>query len=184
VVLLQEIHRPVEMLELEGPAGREVDLFAEPLLVAVQLGARGEAPVGNHREERPLQRRVPPFWLHAARNTLPQSPPLPEGLQDVEAAVGPGVLEDHVRRGRHHLLGRGPAEDALGEASQPLARLGVHPPEVINDPRLGLARLGVPGVLGQLVVGHRRPIGQSALGLAQEHASPMPRMVWPVKPDS
>jgi hypothetical protein len=74
-----------------------------------------------------------------AGDALPQAQPVSERVQDIEPAVRPGILQRHVRRGRHHLLGRSPTEDALRQPSQPLAGLGIDPPKIVDDTGLGLA---------------------------------------------
>jgi hypothetical protein len=84
--------------------------------------------------------------------------------------MGPGVLEHKRRIRRDDVLGARTPQDALGQAAQPLPRGVVHAAEVVDDAGLGALVLGIPGVLGELVVGDGAAVGETALRLPQEHA--------------
>ncbi len=58
LVRLQEIHRPVQVLQLQRRRALEMNLFLEPLLVAVELRGRRARPVCHHRKQRPLDVEV------------------------------------------------------------------------------------------------------------------------------
>jgi hypothetical protein len=60
---------------------------------SIPLSAGGEAPVGDHGEECPFERGSAPLLAGAPLDGFPEAEPLPQGVEDVEPAVRPGVLE-------------------------------------------------------------------------------------------
>jgi len=51
LVGLQEIHGPVELVQLEFLSACNVDVFLEPLLMAVEFGDRSAGAVGYQGEQ-------------------------------------------------------------------------------------------------------------------------------------
>ena len=83
----------------------------------------------------------------------------------MHAAVGPRIAHAHVARAGVVAGGSvcEDAKDALGEAPQLLAIDLVGATEVVDDLRDRAPALGVPGVLGELVVAHLRSVRVAAL---------------------
>ncbi len=169
----EEVHRPVAGVVADRREPVDEHPLGDPL-AAGELGQRpARQPVGDHREDHPLDQ----FGVHAAalrggtdRRADPQ--PLPQPVDDPRAAHRPGV---HHRRDalaavparlrRQRLAGLQEAADA---GDQPRQRRPVDPigaPEVVHDPRLGHARVRVPLVVGQRQVGHHRPVSVPSLRL-------------------
>jgi len=170
LLLLEEVHGPVEVLELERPRARQEDLLGEPLLPAGELGRGRERPVRNHGEERPLERLADALPLQALREQGVDAEFLPELLEHVDAAVRPArVQADVLERGELLLAGEDP-QDALGEAAQRVRVELVSPAEVVDDLGDGAAARGVPDVLGELVVAHLAAILVPAPRGAEVHA--------------
>src|SRR5882672_2404211 len=91
LVFLEEVHGAVEVLQLERSTARQVHLFTQPLLPTVQLRVRGERAVGDHREQRPLERLLGAGVLGAALEHRGDVELLPQLLEDVDSAVRPAV---------------------------------------------------------------------------------------------
>jgi hypothetical protein len=169
-VRFEEVHRAVEMLQLQAlPAGEE-HLGGQPLLPTGELGGRLVHPVGHQRQERArerLARRAPPQQVAEHRVELELAP---QRLDHVHHAKGPGVAHPHVRLGGQRLLAREDAQDAPGQSLQGRAVQGVGAAEVVDDLRDGATLVAVPGVLGELVVLDHRAVGVAAASGAQVHA--------------
>lgn len=173
LVGLQKVHGAVQVLQPQALGARDMHLLLEPLLPAVQLGARRASAVGHHREQGALHIKAQPARLRLGADHLVDAQTLPQRLQHVELAVGPGADQAHVAlAGTLDLLGRAAAQDAGGKLAQALShRRVIGTPAVVEHPRLRAAPLGRPDVLGQLQVRHGAAIATPLLGFAQVHVS-------------
>ena len=156
LVRLEDIHRPVQMVEIEPGPVREEHLALQPLLPTRELGGGPQTAVGHHGEERalePLPRRAAAqvFGQHGRDAQL-----LPQRLKDVDAAVRPAIEQAEVqiggRFGGRRRAFPDDARDAAGQALEHGAVERVGPAEVVDHLRDGAALGGVPDVLGELVV--------------------------------
>ena len=172
LVLLQEVHREVQVMKVEAPGARQEHLLAQPLLPAVQLRVRRQAAVGDHREERALEGSRRPLGARLAQQHLVDAQLPPELTEHVHPSVGPAVADAHVAAlgALDERLGREHAQDALGQTAQLLAVHLVGPAEVVDHLRHRAAPRRVPGVLGQLVVAGLGAVGVTTLRRAQVHA--------------
>ena len=117
---------------------------------------------------------------------------LVEGLADAEAVPqrqghmrGPGpasaaqlhVLQGGGASGLHQLLAGDP-RDGGAEALQGLCLQLVGAAKVVQDPGLSAARVGVPVVLGELVIGDGGAVFVLASGGAEVHAYWYRRGLW------
>ena len=154
---VQPVHRPVARVVGDLAEPVDVHVLAHPLRRG-QLRGRGERPVGDQAEQHPLgrggvPRPAPPGGGEPGQD-LRDAEPVPQLVQDVRAAVGPGLGERQVAVG-----GGG---QRVGRAEQPGQR-GDQPPdrvvvelvfaaEAVDDLRHRPAGGGVPFVVGQLQV--------------------------------
>ena len=115
LVRLQEIHRPVQVLQRQAFRAGDFDVLAQPLFVAVQLGTRCQRPVGHHREQRPLDLEAQPPRSRLLGDDLTDAQPLPQRLQGIDIAVRPGAYQAPAAVLGHDLLRRATAQNALGE---------------------------------------------------------------------
>jgi hypothetical protein len=81
LVRLQEVHRPVQVLQLERGRTLQMHLFREPLLVAVELRAGRAGAIGPHRKQRPLDIEVEFPTAADVRDDLVDPQPPPQLLQ-------------------------------------------------------------------------------------------------------
>ena len=171
LVPLEEVHRPVEVVQLEPRPTRQPDILAEPLLVAVELGGGSQAAVGHHGEAGPLHGEGAPRVIASqGRQSLRHPDPLPQLLEDIEVAVGPRVQQRPAGAFGDDLLRGDPAQDASRQRAQPLADLGViGSAEVVDDAGVGSLRRRVPDALRELQVGNRRATGPLLGTLSEEH---------------
>ena len=116
-VLLQKIHGPVQVMQLQLLRPRNPDLLPQPLLVAVQLRAPGAGPVGHHGEQRALQREIELARVERLGDDFGDPQPLPERLQHIEIAIGPGIDQPPARIQGHDLFRRTTLQDACGQAA-------------------------------------------------------------------
>ncbi|MBK7237581.1 MAG: hypothetical protein IPI02_18885 [Sterolibacteriaceae bacterium] len=172
LVRLQEIHRPVQVLQRQCLRAGDPDVLAQPLLVAVQLGTGCQRPVGHHREQRPLDIEAQPPRPRLLVDDLANAQPLPQRLQRIDVAIGPSADQAPVAVFGHDSLGRAAAQDALGEPAQPLDDcLVIGTPTVVQNAGLGAALISVPDILGQLQVADHATVGALLLGFAQIHVT-------------
>ena len=171
LVGLQKVHGAVQVLQRQALGARDVHFLLEPLLPAVQLGARSAGAVGHHREQRALHIKAQAARLRLGADHLVNAQTLPQRLQHVDLTVGPGTDQAHVAlAGALDLLGRAAAQDAGGELAQALGhRRVIGASAVVEHASLRAAPLGRPDVLGQLQIRHGAAVGTSLLGLAQVH---------------
>src|SRR5262249_36506076 len=94
---LEEIHRPIEVLELERLGALDTNVLPEPLLVTVKLGRWSQRPVGHHGEQRSLdvEPEVPPAQHFADHPVYAEA--APELLQHIEIPVAIGLDEPPER---------------------------------------------------------------------------------------
>ena len=170
LVRLQQVHRRVEMVQREPLVAGEEDLLAQPLLMAVELRVRPQGPVGDHREQGPLEGLPIPALRRLRGDHLVETELAPQALQHVHAAVRLGVEDPDVRIGGHRVLRGYDAEDAAGEAAQRGGVELIGATEVVDDPRDRTAFHGIPDVLGELVVLDDRAVGVAAPRRSQVHA--------------
>ena len=145
----RQVHRPVQILQLQGLGASDAHVLGEPLAEAVELGGRSTGAVRHHREPRPLDKEVEAASSHDLRDDLGDPEPAPERFERVDIPVGPGVDHLPARVLGHDVLGRGPAQDAPSEPAQALGDLGVlRTPAVVDDVSLGATLARVPDALG------------------------------------
>ena len=140
------------MVQLESVGVGQEHFFAEPLLVAVELGVRSQGAVGYHREQSPLQRLARGMGLHGVAQDAIDAQLLPQMVQRVGAAIRPGIQDAHIRLRGESFLGGQEAEDAMGQTLELFWIELVGTAEVVDDPSGRSALVLVPGVLGELVV--------------------------------
>ncbi len=103
---------------------------------------------------------------------------LPELVEDVHATERPAVADTHVAGtgcGSHRrLVASDHAQDAGGEASQLIRVEMIGTTEVVDHLRDRAATLGVPDVLGELVVADLAAVGVATLRDPQVHAYQLP----------
>ena len=170
LVRLQEVHRPVQVLQLETLAPRQENLLRQPLLVTVELGVRPQRLVGDHREQGPLEglgRALAPGEVFQDSWDLQLRP---EGVEHVRTSIRPALEHTDIRLSCQRLLAREHPQDAARKSAHRLGVDLVPPTEAVDDLGHGTALLGVPDVLGQLVVPDHGAIGVSATDGAQVHA--------------
>ena len=121
LVGLQEVHRAVRVLQRQALGARDVDLLLEPLLPAVQLGARCSGAISHHREQRAFDIEAQATRVCLRTDDLVDAQTLPQRQQHVDLAVGPRSHESHdAVPGAHDFLGRAAAQDAGGQLAQAL----------------------------------------------------------------
>ncbi|MBK7237585.1 MAG: hypothetical protein IPI02_18910 [Sterolibacteriaceae bacterium] len=138
LVRLQEIHRPVQVLQRQRLRAGDPDVLAQPLLVAVQLRTPCQRPVGHHREQRALDIEAQPPRRRLLGEDLADAQPLPQRFKRIDVAVGPGADQAPVAVLGDDSLGRAAAQNALGKSAQALCNGGiVGTPEVTQNAGLG-----------------------------------------------
>ena len=170
----EEVEGAVELVNCQPFRLRQKRDIGQPAGGAGELRARLFQPLRRHGEEGRFMRRTQPGILGAApdRGTnaeiLPQlsrcqhhaqfENPLDLDLRQRGAAIGNGVtrLEHPV--------------DTLDEAPEPVAVDLVGAAEIVHHLGLGALGRGVPAVLGQRVISHRRAVSIAPLGGPQIHA--------------
>ena len=123
---VQPVHRPVARVIGHGAEPVDVHVPAHPLRRG-ELGRRGKRPVGDQAEQHPLGDGgvpwpAPPGRCEAGQD-LPDPEPDPQLVQDVTAAVGPGLGE--------HQVAVGGGGQRVGGAEQPGQR-GDQPPDRVG----------------------------------------------------
>ena len=154
---VQPVHRPVARVAGHGAEPVDVRVLAHPLR-RCQLGRRGERPVGDQAEQHPLgcggvPRPAPPGRCEPGQD-LPDPEPGPQLVQDVAAAVGPGLGEHQVAVGGGGQRVGG-AEQPGQRGDEPPDRVGVElvlAAEAVEDLRDRPAGGGVPLVVRELQV--------------------------------
>jgi len=95
---------------------------------------------------------------------------LPNGLEDIESAKGPGIEQAPLRVLFHDLMGGAFFEDAASQLTQTLGGLGVLSPSAIGDNAdFGALLLRIPHALSQLQMGNDGAIGSLLMGFTQVH---------------
>lgn len=170
LVRLQEIHRPVQVLQRQRLRAGDPDVLAQPLLVAVQLRTRCQRPVGHHREQRTLDIEAQPPRRCLLVDDFANTQPLPQRFKRIDIPIGPGADQAPSAVLGDDSLGRAAAQNTLGEPAQALDdRLIIGTPTVAHNAGLGAALLSVPDILGQLQVGDHAAVGALLLRFAQIH---------------
>jgi hypothetical protein len=81
---------------------------------------------------------------------LGDAQPLPERLQDIQRAKGPGTTQAPLRRLRSDLFGGTSLEDAAGELAQELDALGsISPSAIVDNADCEAFFVGILHALGQ-----------------------------------
>lgn len=120
LVRLEEVHRPIEVVELKRLGPGDAHVLDEPLLVAVELGGRRTGPVSHHGEQCPLKREAELTPAERLGDHLGDAQTLPELLEDMHIAVGPGLDQAPIGMLGDDLLGRAAAQDAARQPAQAL----------------------------------------------------------------
>lgn len=170
LVRFQEVHGAVKLVQLQSLRPFDMRVFLEPLLMAVEFRGRGAGAVGDQGEQGALD--VKPEMPRPG--LLPHdgvdAELLPDGVEDVEVAVGPGADQAPLAAGADDLFRRAAAQDALGQPTQPLDHVGiVGAPAVMDNAGLRPSLGGIPDVLRQLQVGHDAAIRPPLFALTQVH---------------
>ena len=97
LVRLEEVHRAVQVMQLQCPAPLDAHVLGEPLFVAVQLRRRRTGAIGDHGEQRALDGELELAVVEQLADELGQSDLSPQVFEHIDVAVGPGV--DHAQRG-------------------------------------------------------------------------------------
>ena len=96
--------------------------------------------------------------------------PMPDGLQDIECSVRPGINQAPRGRLLDNLFGGTSFEDTAGQLAQALGALGIiRPPAIVDNADFGALFVGIPHALGQLKMGDEGAIGSFLTGFAQIH---------------
>ena len=113
----EPIHGAVEMVQVERVRSCNTDVFTQPLLITVELGAGRTGSVGHHGKEGAFDGEVELAALELIRDDVGDAQSLPQRFQDVERAIGPGI--DHAPLGGvlHNLCGITSFEDTAGEVA-------------------------------------------------------------------
>ena len=77
----RQVHRPVQVLQLECRGLLDAHLLGQPLAEAVELGGRGTGAVRHHREQRTLDREVEAASSHDLGDHFSDPKPCPERLE-------------------------------------------------------------------------------------------------------
>ena len=170
VVIRQEIHGPIQVVQLQRFGAGDLHVLAKPLFVAIQLRGRGAGPVGHHGEQGALDGKVELALTDHVSNDLVDAEMPPDRLQHIDIAIGPRIEEPPVRLRSDDVLGAAAPQDAVGEAFEPFGdgRI-VGASAVVDDPGLGTFLFGVPDVLGDLEVGEGGAVGAFLSGQSQVH---------------
>ena len=158
LVLEQDIHGPVEVLELYRLGIPQCYILSHPFLHP-PLGVRGQRPVGNHGEYGPLHWRSEPSLLQASLQDLVDPQLFPQGAEQVGAPQGcaPDELQGifSVRRdlcSKGILRGKKSAE-ASDESSDRIHIQAVSPTEGIEHIRPWISAFLIPDIMGELYIG-------------------------------
>ena len=95
---------------------------------------------------------------------------VPERLHDVHGAVGPGIEHGNSWLGGHRFLAGEDTQNAAGKATQGHTIDLLGPAKVVDDLADGAALVGIPKILGQLVVLDGGAVCILAASGAQVHA--------------
>ena len=137
LVRFQEVHGAIELVQFQGLRPVDMRVFLEPLFMAVEFRGRGTGAVGNQCKQCALgiKSELPRTGLLSNHGVDAQL--LPERFEDIWVTIGPGADQAPVAAGADNLFRRASAQDALGQAAQPLDNVRiVGAPTVMNDARL------------------------------------------------
>jgi len=157
-VFQQDIHGPVEVLQLDGLGIAEGNVLSCPFL-NTSLGLRGERPVGNHGEDSPLHRRREGSPLQAFLQGLVDAQLFPQRSEQVGASHGhapdelQGVLPLAGSLCLQGILRGEKSAEASDKSSDGLDIQAVRPAEGEKDIGTGVASPGIPDVVGELDIG-------------------------------
>ena len=167
---LEEVHGAVQVLQGQLRQIRDAHLVGQPLLVAVPLGVGCAGAVGDEREQGALDIETQAAGAARLGNGLGDAQALPEGLEDIQVAEGPGAEQTAVRVVGGDLLGFAAGEDGAGEAAQGIDVGGqVGAADVVENLDAGALGLGVPAVVGDLEMGEGGAVLAFLAGDAQVH---------------
>ena len=170
VVLRQEIHGPIQVVQFQRFGAGDLHVLAQPLFVAIEPRGRGAGPVGHHGEQGALDGKAELALTEHVNNDRVDAELPPDRLQHIDIAIRPRIEEPPVRLRRHDVLGAAAPQDAVGEAFEPFGDGWiVGAPAVVDDSGLGTLLLGVPDVLGDLEVGEGGAVGAFLSGQSQVH---------------
>src|SRR5690625_2130543 len=134
----QEIHRPVQLLNLNGFQPVNMSDILNPRLRS-QLATRIQRTIGNQREQQPLNRNAKLPLASQLPKHFTDTQPLPQTIQQVSPAVLlrsqklERNFQAHILPDYSRILG---IKETSHAADQPLQRLGIQPvlaPETMND---------------------------------------------------
>ncbi|MBK9085363.1 MAG: hypothetical protein IPL80_08680 [Sterolibacteriaceae bacterium] len=104
LVRFQEIHGPVDLVQLQRLRPCDMRVFLEPLFMTVELRGRGTGTVGNQSEQGAfdIEPEMPRAGLLAHDRVDAEL--LPDGFEDVDVAIGPGADQAPVAAGSDDLF--------------------------------------------------------------------------------
>jgi hypothetical protein len=156
----QEVHGPVEVLDLELLAAllepRDPGPAPGPPS-AGQLRVGSEGPLGHHGQQRPLHRRLESPFLKGLAEEPVQLQLSPQAVQQVRSTEVPGVRQIDPTRPPALLLALQVGRELLLEAGDLLQIQVVLTAKGVQDTGLGRTPLSVPLALAELHVGDIGP---------------------------
>src|SRR5262245_15098332 len=166
----EHIHGAVEMVQVERVRSCNTDVFTQPLLITVELGAGRTGAVGHHGKEGAFDGEVEFAALELVRDEVGEAQSLPQRFQDVERAIGPGIDQTPLRGVLHNLLGITSFEDTAGEVSEALCGFGILSAAArVENADLRAPFVRIPHALGQLKMGDEGAISTFLTGFTQVH---------------
>lgn len=147
----QHVQGPVEMMQGQSSAFREEHILPKPLLVAAELGGRGETAVGHHGEDGPLEWYGAVLVPYRLLEDVPDPELFPESTHRMEGTMLPAVLELPSLKLRHLFQGEA-VLNAGQEFLEVLLPLDADASEGADDAGAGPFVLGIPVLLCDLEV--------------------------------
>jgi hypothetical protein len=146
------------------------DILAQPLFGTVEFGTGGTRPIGHHGRERAFDGQVNFTGGELLGDDVGDAQALPNGLEDLESAKGPGIEQAPRQVLFHDLMGGAFFADASSQLAQPLRGLGGLSPSAIGDHAdFGALPVRIPHALRQLQMGHNGAIDSLLRGFTQVH---------------
>jgi len=168
----QEVHRGIRGVLAEAAAAFDRDPLGDPL-GAGQLAARLQCPLGDQREQHPLDRlavQAPAGRDPTDRRADPKSFPDPVQRPSPTQVAGVQHLDVGARGGAHRLLRGQEPRDRRHQPRQGLPVDLLSPTKVVDHLRDRVPGPRVPLVVRQLKVGNHRPVPVRPPRLPQIHA--------------
>src|SRR5262249_51137438 len=170
LVSFKHIHGAVEMVQIERVRSLNTDVFTQPLLITVELGAGRTGSVGHHGKKRPFDREIEFAALELLRDDGGEAQSLPQRFQDVERAIGPGIDQAPLGRVLHNRFGITFFEDTASELSQAFRRFGIlSAAAIVENADLRALFVRIPHALDQLKMGDKGAISTFLTGFTYIH---------------